>query len=282
MMSTGKLGAVVIDRVKLRNDMEEVKRIGFQAAYSEFICGVWESCALWNMSGSTEHASIFHYEGPARKTAHAEKLGYISELVERSFHMERLKFVRLVKLKRNSVIIPHKDFIETGRDFLRIHIPLQTDEHCFNSEENTVYQMRLGEVWHLNASVIHSAASFSAEDRLHLILDFEDGGELQGLVKFRVSEVGIPRENLVVREPAPREALGSLRTLSGVVDRRNFTDVLAMIIKMHFRAALSAREVYGLLFRIVDDSKDPVLAEMARKLYGHCMQEREFFRPVEA
>jgi hypothetical protein len=281
-MDTGKLGAVVLDHAKLERDIDVVKTLRFHSTYSEFICGVWESCALWNRSGSSDHTSIFHYEGLARKTAHGEKLVYIAELVEELFHAERLKFVRLVKLKHNSVIIPHKDFIETGRDFLRVHIPLQTDEHCFNSEENTVYQMRLGEVWNLNASVIHSAASFSSEDRLHLILDFEGGCSLQSIMKFQITASGIPRENLIVRKWAPREALGCLHSLSQVVDRHNFTDVLSMLIKMHFRSSLSARDVYGLLFRIVDDSNDPMLAEMARTLYGHCMNDRELSLPAEA
>ncbi|GAL10893.1 hypothetical protein JCM19233_1878 [Vibrio astriarenae] len=45
------------------------------------------------------------------------------------------------------MILPHKDYLEFEKGFTRVHVVLDIDETCFNSENDTVYQMKAGEVW---------------------------------------------------------------------------------------------------------------------------------------
>lgn len=274
-MNTKKLGELRIDMVDLQEDLKQIANFYFSSTYSEFICGVWESCALWNKSGLPNNTVVFAYEGQPTKTLYAEQLPYISNLIQNTFYFDHLKLIRLVRLKNNSVIIPHKDFLETEEEFLRFHIPLQTDESCFNSEEDTVYHMKLGEIWHLNASLVHSAASFSPQERLHLILDFEKRVNLQQIIKIEFNDEGIPPENIIEREELKANFFTEIKVLSKIINQFNFIDILAILIKTHFTKNLSAAKVFYILFKIAEESEDPALIEKAKNLYSYCMLERD-------
>ena len=97
--------------------------------------------------------------------------------IEATFRLDLLRLARIHSLG-DGVLIPHRDFVEFLDEkpaWTRIHIPIMTNDQCLHAEEDTVFRMRLGEVWHFDASRLHSATNFSAQRRLNLCLDFELG-----------------------------------------------------------------------------------------------------------
>ena len=123
---------------------------------------------LWNKSGDVEDNFLLDYDHPAQRTAYGAQMPYLVEVLRQTFDLKQLRFARLAKLTPGSVLVPHRDYLELKHDLTRVHIPLATDSACFSSEENTVYQMRRGEIWYMDATQVHSAASFSRKPRTHL------------------------------------------------------------------------------------------------------------------
>ncbi|WP_158932498.1 aspartyl/asparaginyl beta-hydroxylase domain-containing protein [Acidisphaera sp. S103] len=97
---------------------------------------------------------------------------YLTGLISREFATDRLRWARLMRVAGNGCVIPHRDFLEFSQPFTRLRICLKTNPQAWNSEEGRLFHMRVGEVWHLDATRVHSAACFSPEPRVHLVLDF--------------------------------------------------------------------------------------------------------------
>lgn len=260
---TSRLATLALEHDRLQADLECARGFTYSSMYSEFICGQWQSCMLWNHSGCADDARLTDYTGMARQTELGIALPYLSELLRTNFQEERLRFVRLVNLRPGSVIVPHRDFLELGSELHRIHIPLQTDALCFNSEDATVYQMRSGEVWFIDATRVHSAASFSSRDRLHLILDFAPAETVSAALRLEsVPGVGIPADSTVQRpglSDAEEKALSALR---GVIDRDNFRDILALLIRKHFRRRVHGAEVLSRMIALAQGAGDPHLTTL--------------------
>lgn len=274
-MDTNKLATLNICNDALANDLKNISTFTFTATYSEFIFGIWESCALWNKSGEADQTSVMCYDEPAKPTAYVKALPYLAELIYGTFDFTHLKLVRLVNLKPDSVIIPHRDFIETENDFYRFHIPIKTDALCFSSEENAVYQMRLGEVWHIDATRAHSAASFSQQDRLHLILDFAKSTEMDACLKIPIKSQGIASENIFYRQKiSPATLETCMQHFADLIDHHNFNNILTLLIKLHFTKTISANEVFQYLLSIVKQSNDATLITRAENLFNYLMQNR--------
>lgn len=82
----------------------------------------------------------------------------------------------LVLLKANSHIKPH---IDKG-DFLlstrRMHIPIFTNENCYLTVADKRQHFKEGEIWEIdNTGKIHSAHNEGLTDRIHLIVDTNNG-----------------------------------------------------------------------------------------------------------
>jgi len=275
ILTTRKIGTLDIDPLLLQKDLKKALNFQFNATYSEFISGTLGSCALWNKSGLSDETLVSHYDGCSKKTPYAKQLSYICSFVEKNFNIDELKLARILNIKYNSVLIPHVDFLETEREFYRFHIPLQTDEQCFNSEESTVYQMKVGEVWYINASRAHSAASFSNQDRLHLVLDFDSLQPIESITKFSLEAQGIPLQNTIQREKITEETNKTIESFASIINNYNFNDIFTILIKLHFTKEVSANDVFTFLFEIVNKSKNTSLIEKTKDMYLYYMKERE-------
>jgi hypothetical protein len=274
MTRTTRITTIDLDPHRLSGDLAVASRFGYNDSYGEFICGAWRSCMLWNRSGDIGDTFLEDYDGSARSTEYGAALPYLRELVERHFHLSELKFARLARLTPGSVLVPHRDYIELEEDLTRIHLPLQTDGECFSAEDETIYQMRLGEVWFLDATRTHSAASRSDRDRVHLILDFSTRLPAEALRSDLEIAGGIPQDSVV-----PRRALGpaerqSFEALSRVLDASNYQDVLAMVIKRYFEADVRASDVFGWMREIARASGRPELVAKAASHEEHCLVSR--------
>lgn len=83
----------------------------------------------------------------------------------------RVGRVILPKLKSKGYILPHVD----GGDYLvnsrRYHIPIITNEQVFFSVGNECLNMKEGEIWEINNTMIHGVENLSNQDRIHLMID---------------------------------------------------------------------------------------------------------------
>jgi hypothetical protein len=282
-MRTYRIGKLDIDRERLAEDLARMREFKFSEAYSNYLCGgPWKSCMLWSIGGETGDGLVTNYDyskGPA-KTAFGQRLEYLSELVERWFNLDRLNFAR-VAIISNSVIIPHKDLLELSdlprreRNTHRLHVPLVTNEGCYFSEGNVVYRMREGEVWFFDAGMMHSAASFTERERVHLILDFCEVEGVGEIVKFKPDAVErIPEDSIQAREALSAEEREGLMRLAGVITEENYKDVFSIVIKKHYRKDGGDDFVWETMKRIASRSEDEVVEAKVREMHEYFMVKR--------
>lgn len=189
----------------------------------------------------------------------------------------------------DSVIIPHRDLLELSdlpddaRNAHRMHIPLATNDNCFFSEDNVVYQMREGEVWFLDASRIHSVAVLSQEPRVHLMLDFVNvpGDGPLARVDDAASEAdGIPAHRVVARPPLTDAERADLRKLAGVLTMDTFDEVFSIVIKKHFRRDGGEAFVWDTISAIARATGDADVLAHALDLQRHYTLERSASDPA--
>jgi L-proline cis-4-hydroxylase len=266
-MNTHRIACLELDERCLARDLQAALAFDFNDSYSEFFCGEWRSCMLWNGSGEVADTHLKDYSGAARITAYGRRMDYVRELLEASFDLSQLRFARLVKLCPNSVIIPHRDYLELGEALRRVHLPLQTDSSCFSAQERTVYHMAAGEIWFIDATKVHSAASFSQRDRLHVILDFAQGSEIAPLLRVPTStEQVIPAASLIPRPELDAQDHSALMALGQVIDEDNYRDILALLIRRYFRKAFDAASIFD---RMVDMARQAGKRTLADTLSRH-------------
>jgi L-proline cis-4-hydroxylase len=219
--STRRLGAVEFDPERLADDF------GFVEDRDRFVCGSRATCML---------------------DAHP---AYIPE----PFDGMELRSARLVKLGPGSVVVPRRQPPELGDGLTHVEIPLETAPTCLASEGSTVYRMRPGELWSLDASQPHGCANLSHDERTHLVLDL--ACELDG----RAAE-SIPEDAVVERRPLRPGEWESFAELAEIVDGDNLRDVLAMLVKRFFVAEMEVEEIFRWLAVIASDSdNEDVLAQ---------------------
>lgn len=275
-MRTQRIGKLDIDQPRLLAELERIKQFNFSQAYSDYLCGgPWRSVMLWSAGGDAGDGFLTNYQHkPSAWTKYAEQLPYLVETVEQTFNLQYLDFARL-GIFSNSVIIPHKDLLELDKVLHRVHVPLITNDNCYFSESNVVYRMRFGEAWFFDASYMHSAASFSDEDRVHLILDFADVDSADKLVRFkRDTGDGIPQENIRSRDGLTGVERDALLSLAAVIDAQNIKDVLSIVIKKHYGKDGGDNFVWDTAMKIAKYSRNPAVELKIQDMYRYFMVKR--------
>ncbi|MFJ8430155.1 aspartyl/asparaginyl beta-hydroxylase domain-containing protein [Kitasatospora sp. NPDC094019] len=283
-MRTHYVGDVRLDESRLAEDLDRIDSIPWSEAYSDYVFGgAWKSCMLWARGGTSGDGVVTNYDHdqPATFSEIADRLPYLRELIENVADPDRLNFVRLAKVQ-NSVIIPHRDLLELGgiadetRNAHRMHIPLVTNEDCFFNEGDTVYRMRKGEVWFLDASEIHSVAVLSAEERVHLMFDFVDAPSEKPLTTVGTvsPEAGIPADRTVERPPLTDADRARLLRLADVLTPETANEVFSIVIKKHFRNDGGADFVWNTMIDIARAAGDPAVLGHVEELRRHYTLER--------
>jgi hypothetical protein len=136
---------------------------------------------------------------------------------------------------------------------------LATNDKCFFSDANTVYQMQAGDVWFLDAAQIHSVASFSKEPRIHLIFDFIDTGDTAPLLKLDDAGVDMPADRVVARPPLPDPDRAALRRLADVLTMDTYYEVFAIVIKKYFRFDAGEAFVWDTMTELARACPDPAV-----------------------
>ena len=235
--------------------------------YSEFRIGDWKTYVLWNQSGRDDDGLVADVEGDARPTPRGHKLSGINELIKDTFDTGRLKLVRAHCLG-DGVLIPHRDFVEIEDapvQWLRVHLPLQTNEGCLHSEDGTVFRMKQGEVWILHAANTHSACNFSDKRRINLCLDFEAGeAPMESLFKDPSVSKALPPPTLVQRSPMNDTFLEGIYEISKIIDQHNYRDIVGLLSKIHFYKKVDIREFHRWLVEISEMSGDAGIFEKSK------------------
>ncbi|MFF5565537.1 aspartyl/asparaginyl beta-hydroxylase domain-containing protein [Streptomyces sp. NPDC012623] len=274
-MRSHRIATLRLDEERLAVDLAASGDFTYNDSYADFIStGLLRSTMLWNQSGSLAESSLGDYEGSARPTPHGEALPYVSELIGRLFHTRYLKYARFMRLAPASVYVPHRDFLELKGNMVRIHIPLQTDDSVFASEENAVFRMRLGELWYLDATRTHSVGSFSARDRIHVVCDFTAESLQQVLVGELPADPDVPPGNIVERPPLDEPRRSALLGLAATLDEHTYQEVQTLLIKQHFLTEISGDDVFVLMKEIAGRSGRADLLDRATEHEEYCMVRR--------
>jgi len=104
------------------------------------------------------------------ETAQMSRCSYVPEVLK-AFECE-LQTVRFLKLAAGSQIRRHRDYelgLENG--FVRIHVPVATNDKVDFALADERVQMREGEAWYLNVNFHHSVRNDGETDRIHLVID---------------------------------------------------------------------------------------------------------------
>jgi hypothetical protein len=281
-MRTRYVTTLDLDAERLAKELELSATFHYSEAYSDYLFGgPWKSCMLWACGGDSGDGVMtnYAYDRPSTFTGYGRQLPYLQELITKTADLTRLNFARLAVVA-NSVIIPHRDLLEfsefpdESRNTHRLHIPLVTNDDCFFSEGNTVFQMKPGEVWFLNAAGIHSVAALSNEPRIHLIFDFVGVPGPGPLVKVADEGQEIPASRIVNRPPLPDSDRADLLRLADVLTLDTFSEVFSIVIKKHFRYDGGEDFAWNTMTEIARRCTDPAVLPHTLELHRYYTLER--------
>ncbi|WP_103534444.1 aspartyl/asparaginyl beta-hydroxylase domain-containing protein [Streptomyces sp. SM11] len=273
------LGQLDLDDSRLAPDLAYLASVPRgEEGYDEFSNGYWKNLPLWNASGDAGDDLYRDTCSPAQLTEHGKRVGYLRELVESVFDTDRITMVRTRNLV-DAVVIPHRDFVELGRDaeqYFRVLMFLEPNSAALHSEDDTVLNMRPGEIWFLDAGAVHAAANFSADSRQMLCVDFAFDGPYEEADVFRDKSYHRPgaEARIIERPQLPAERREAILKLGEVVDRSNFKEFLFLLAKVHFRYHVPAEETYGWLHSIAESSGDDLLVRNAVELRDYTIGAR--------
>jgi hypothetical protein len=269
-MRSHPIGRVEFDAVRLKEDVKTIESLQMSPAYSEYARGDWTTCMLINRSGNKDVGLSEEFEGHGLPTEYGRRVPYILETIERLFKTEYLKSARIFSTG-NGFIKPHRDYLEFRKGFTRIHLVLQTNDRAMNSEQRTVYRMRLGELWFVDGRATHSGGSFAAQKRLHLVLDFDPDVVVKDLFRNPADYRPGLLPALIRRRPIPKREWDALLTsLGSIVTELNYGNIFELIAKLHFDRDLDCEVTYDAMVRIASASGNP-------KLVDRAISERQYF-----
>jgi hypothetical protein len=257
---------VHFDEAELAKTLACIKTLPFSDAYSRYALGLWRTCLLANRTGDLADALSEEYEGTAIPTESGRKLDYLMKLVRMTFQWKYLKSARIFESGGTGLIIPHRDYLEFKDGFTRLHLPLQTDPRCYNSEDDRLYHMRKGEIWFLDARRVHSAGSFGRVHKLSLVLDFDPNVPVRELFRSPASYRPMAPPPLTHRPPLDEGTETAIRGLCALIDEACFQDVVTVLAKIHFSREVHAGRMYEWLEAICRDSGKGDLVQRARAM----------------
>ena len=264
------IGKIAIDHSLLNIDLNTI--INFPVlpeAYAEFGVGSWRNHSLWNKTGDFHDMQVQDSDEPAQVTALGKQLPYISKLIRETFDTTHLKMVRARNLT-NGCVFPHRDFVELSHKshYLRVFLPLQSNLQSYHSDEQSVFQMQCGEIWQLDASMVHAAANFGEESRIHICLDFQFAGEKPPVeVVFLDPKTAqqLPAPTQPVRKPLANFPQ-TLNEMSKTFDETTLHSMIVALSKLHFLHTVHVADCYDWLIAMAEKTGSKTLIETCQRL----------------
>ena len=264
-MNASALGRVELDQERLSAELKTVdSEFPFNISYNRYARGNpgWKNCVLRNHTGDYNDVTFQgSYPGMAKLTELGKQTPYINELIDRTFHLEHLKWARIFWC-HNGLLMPHRDYLDIeDDDFSRIHIVLQTDLGARHSEEERCYHMRQGEIWFVDGKYVHCASAYSDRPRINVVMDFEPGIPYEELFKDKSAHDENIEPHWLDREPFTSKDLEDIYSLSKIATTSNWGDISAIVGKVHFHKDVTVHDVYDWLHEIASRSGNEVLVE---------------------
>lgn len=273
-MQTQPIGFIDLNISGIDKELANIYNLDLKNVYKEFICGSWLTLAMWNESGKMDDLIIRSYPGSAKSTKIVEKFPILISILDRWVNLNLVKYVRLALLGPNSVILPHRDYLETKEEFLRLHIPLITDQFCFYAENQNVYRLAKGEIWYIDARNPHSVACFSEHGRLHLILDFPLENDISKFINKDILFDSLHVPQTIKRDPLLEEQDKAIIELSKLIALNNFMDIASILTKLIYKVDIPVTNVFLWLKKIVEKSGNHELIMKITQLEKHCINSR--------
>jgi hypothetical protein len=256
-MSAQRLGHVTFDRGHIAPELAFLRE---RRTYpSEDAVGAWTFCDLW--SGPA-------WRGPAVPPDRSDvraALPSVVASVEAMFDTSRLAVARLFAVRDRGYIRPHRDWIVKAPAFTRLHVPLQTDASCVNSEDGIAYHMAVGEIWYVDGSRVHAGACLSEITRLHLVIDFDPSVAIEALFRDPSDCVSTP-PHAIARLPFADEQRTAILKLGSIASDVTFSPIVDFLGMLHFEYDVGAADAYTWIEQIAFASHDRELIARARTL----------------
>ncbi len=188
-MKTVHLLSAKFDPQRLQAELEHARQQWIMHFNTGYYQGEWSGIALRSPAESL-HGLGAGDPGTTqfRDTELLNGLPYTRSVID-SFNT-RKHAVRYLKLTAGSEIKAHRDRDLVYWDgFVRLHVPVQTNEQVECRVGNETVTMRAGECWFADFSQVHSVHNNGTTDRVHLVIDLEVNGwmrhlfEEEGIVK---------------------------------------------------------------------------------------------------
>lgn len=263
-MKSHIIGFADLDERSLQRDLNDLSKMEYSSAYSEYKSGTWESIILANRTGDFTNGMSEEYNGSAKMTTWGKNLPYLMDLVKQVFYTDEIKSIRIFKAANKGLIIPHRDYMEFKKGFTRIHIPIQTFLGCLNSELDTVYHMNKGEIWFVDGHVPHSGACLNNGERLHLAIDFNASLNPSCCLKHPIC--GYHKPLIINREEFNHYDRSSILALAPLLTEENFKWILHLLAQIHFHKNTSAQAMFQWIHELASISGKSNLINAA-KLY---------------
>ncbi|MEY9860741.1 hypothetical protein ABH935_006378 [Catenulispora sp. GAS73] len=278
-MASALLGRLDLDNGRLAPDIAALGKMPQPPeTYDEFTSGRWVNLPLMNASGCGSDG-LFVAGTKAVPTELLAEVPYIAEFISQNFSSDRLFMVRARDVT-DWFILPHRDYLELddpANEFYRVIIVLEDNPHTVNSDEDIVFKMRKGEVWHLDAAQAHSGINDSHQSRWSLCLDFRVDAGFSPADVFADRKVYDPtlEPSIVDRKPLSEADLQDrLNALSKIVNRYNIRDVAFLLGKAHLTEQLPTAAVWQWLIDITRDSDDAQLVDLAERAFDYFVRTR--------
>ncbi|NER34906.1 MAG: hypothetical protein F6J93_12945 [Oscillatoria sp. SIO1A7] len=271
----------VLDRLNLLNLEEELlacQKIPPCVSYPDDFCGLLRTYPLWNQSGDPSDAYLYKYDGAAQITDIGIQLSHLSNLVKNTFNLEYLKLCRLHEYTSGTFFLPHRDYLdgseEIGEIYTRMYIPVKIQEQCWNSYEQEVFDMELGDLVFHNGSLVHSVCNFSSESRFRLEFDFDPQIPVEDLFKDK-SVLKLKELKSIPREPFSEQDLNKLLEFAGnIINCYNFKDIAVLFGKIHFQKNVNCALIYDWLEIVVEKTGNLDLLDLHKKTRWHLVDRK--------
>lgn len=265
-MQSRIIGHVEFEKRALQGAVDAITELPSSPAYGDYAIGNWRTYSLWNRTGRAADGVSVESDDPARPTEIGAELPYINDLIRYVFLTKHIRSARIFAASSNSIIIPHRDYLEFGQGFTRIHVPLQVDEWSLSSEEEVVFRQRLGEVWFLDGHPVHSGGGFSQLQRLILVIDCDPSIPFDGLFAPAASFIANGQPTFIQRPDFEAQDYERLLRLADLLNETNWKDVVAILAKVHFRRKIGAAALYDWLDDIARLSGQAGAVQQAQKI----------------
>lgn len=176
------LPGIQIDAAQIRDEYERALASLAWSDRNRYRNKGWKGVALYSHSGRTNDLRV-NYSLPPAITPVGEFCPYICDKVLPQFKAPWFR-AGFYKLEAGATIGAHRDLVHHAfsRTMVRIHIPVITDPRVVMYVAHRPYHFAVGTAWYFDPTALHAVANQSDLDRIHLMVDFRYGSELDAIL----------------------------------------------------------------------------------------------------